>query len=277
MALGFFILLAAMALAGSLGGFANYVAAEVDPPKAGKGRRLASSLLQSFIAAFATPLFLSLAQSNLVVQIIADGKTPEVFGGSVLIFFGIALIAAFSSRIFLQNITEKLLALDKKVETLTDKAEGLKEGQQEIVETIGSTAEEEVLTAAKAKAESVPGMAVLEGGPLGPREVRLMETLAKNVGFWRFPSTLGRQSGIREAEAAQSLERLSDIGFVEYKISTVSEKKLFKLTARGIVYSSKMGFVLEGRETEIKRAASPPRVIPKPSPKPPKPKGPSAD
>jgi hypothetical protein len=104
------ILLACILSAGVLGGFTGCfllkatTAADSESAEDGK-LSLGQHIVIGIAAAALAPLFLSLAKSSLVTDIVANKNVVE----DSLIFFGISLLAATSARRFMNNSTKKVL------------------------------------------------------------------------------------------------------------------------------------------------------------------------
>ncbi|HEX8243697.1 MAG TPA: YEATS-associated helix-containing protein [Longimicrobium sp.] len=99
------ILLGVMALAGVLGGAINFTLIDADNPR----RRWATSLLAGLGASFLVPLFLNTVKSTLVDNFLTSGDgTPT---GNLLIIAGFCLVAAISSRAFIQTVSDRVLRL----------------------------------------------------------------------------------------------------------------------------------------------------------------------
>ena len=104
MPLLFFILIvvAIVFAAGGLGGLVNYyMALSSDPTNA----RLSHSLVIGLAAAFLVPLFLQMISSDLLNDAKASDSYIEFF-----IFAGFCLVAAISSRAFVQSLTSRVLS-----------------------------------------------------------------------------------------------------------------------------------------------------------------------
>lgn len=102
-----------MLFAGILGGTANSIISEIDEPW--KKIWLKSCLL-GITAAFLTPLFLSTISSNLLVNIL----TKKLNFNNYFIFFGFALLASISARVFIGNLTASVMKIAKKADKKAD-------------------------------------------------------------------------------------------------------------------------------------------------------------
>lgn len=100
------ILIIVMLLSGAAGGSARYILSKVDDRKT-----LVQETLLGAIAAFIVPAFLSLIQSRIVTDILAvqDGKPDSGRLVNLTIVAGFCIVAAFSARQFLDNLSSRLL------------------------------------------------------------------------------------------------------------------------------------------------------------------------
>jgi hypothetical protein len=97
-----------MLVAGAFGGGANYLLnRSTTIESVDKRPTLCANLFLGIVAALTVPLFLELAQSSLVGVILSGWQTkPE----TLFVFFGFCVVAAVSSRAFLQSISKQLLS-----------------------------------------------------------------------------------------------------------------------------------------------------------------------
>lgn len=133
-------------LAGSAGGCANYLLARnskvVAEGGGADGLPWWGYCFVGVVAAFTVPLFLNLTQSNLLRDWFDH---PNTSGGLVnlAVFGGFCLVAAFSSRAFMQGMADRVLAqLRREVEVAKkEMAEVKEEARREVEEAASSTAE----------------------------------------------------------------------------------------------------------------------------------------
>lgn len=221
------VVTALMITAGLLGGVANYLGADlIDGPPKSEKRRLIESLVLGLVAALITPLFLSLARSGLLAEIVAKLDAGTVPTSDVAVFFGFCLIAAFSSRIFLGTVSERVLALTKKVKALDAKTEVLSENQDEIAENITPETQP-----AETLAESLP-VAGEQLPPMSPEERAIADALIGRGYEWRATTGVASDAGLNIDLVSSLLAKMQSQGLVESKRARKGHP-LFKLTGPG--------------------------------------------
>ena len=95
-----------MLASGAVGGTINYLIANPDPHK------FTSWLKAAFIgigAAFLVPLFLRTISSGLLADILAKNPSKDPSADDYFVFSGFCLLAAISSRLFIQTLSDKIL------------------------------------------------------------------------------------------------------------------------------------------------------------------------
>lgn len=112
-------------------------------------------ILLGVVAAACVPLFLSLTQSRLLVKILSNGDSVDALEG-YLIFLGLCLVAAFSSRRFIdivsQQIFQRIKEVDEKASVAHVAATEAKATATDAKETAQEIAED--VEAADAKTET---------------------------------------------------------------------------------------------------------------------------
>jgi len=107
----YIVILTTMLGAGVLGGAINTILSRSLPPKDGEPPLpgLVAHIVLGVGAALIIPLFLSMISSGLVGDLAKGSElTPELFA-KLLVLAGFCLLAAISSRAFLQSMTQRLL------------------------------------------------------------------------------------------------------------------------------------------------------------------------
>lgn len=105
------VIIATMVGAGVLGGAINTILSRSLPLKDGEPPLpgLGAHIVLGVGAALIIPLFLSMISSGLVGDLAKGNElTPELFA-KLLVLVGFCLLAAISSRAFLQSMTQRLL------------------------------------------------------------------------------------------------------------------------------------------------------------------------
>ena len=124
-----------MVFAGVLGGAINVALGDVEKPSR---EAWAKSVLVGIGAAFLVPLFLKTVSSSLVADILKPGNADEA---SWWVFGGFCLLAAISSRKFIQSLSDSILkeARDarREAETATRSAEGASVTAQAAQDAVG--------------------------------------------------------------------------------------------------------------------------------------------
>lgn len=137
------------------------------------------------IAAFIVPLFLSMAESDLVTNLLAvSDSTPS--SSDIFVFAGFCLVAAISSRAFIQSISDRIL---REAREARETAEAAQAQAEEIADTIVEPEPEEEpemqTAAAAAAAPEVDlddhGKAILHGLRDRGYALRSVSGLAKDA------------------------------------------------------------------------------------------------
>jgi DNA-binding HxlR family transcriptional regulator len=218
-----FILVAIMAVAGALGGSINHFLTRDDAKESYLGR----CLLVGVGASFLVPLFLRMVSSNLV-----DPKT-DLPSTNYLVFFGFCLLAAISSKAFIQTLSDRLLKLaeDAKVEAQT--ANKKADETQKDVKDLEATAEAVITKETEpddegqlinfAMPSDIPAHEsppqATSGDLLNERTKRVLGALVSGRFTMRSLSGLARDSSISREELQQRLNELIALGYVDQTTS----------------------------------------------------------
>ncbi len=109
-----------MLAAGMLGGVVNfYLTAEDDPA----GRNLGKSVSLGIVASLLVPLFLNMISSEIVKTISKSASIADAIP-ETLVFLGFCLVAAVSSRAFIQTLSDRILKEAKAAVKVAEKAKG---------------------------------------------------------------------------------------------------------------------------------------------------------
>jgi outer membrane murein-binding lipoprotein Lpp len=117
-----------LAFGGAAGGLANHL---LLPPPQGEQRRLwgaVRSVVGGAIVALTVPLFLSLAQSGLVKNVL---NAAQDFSSDILILIGFCVVAGFAAQRFIDSLAVKIMRLERQVDDLAEDAEEAVEVSQE--------------------------------------------------------------------------------------------------------------------------------------------------
>jgi uncharacterized membrane protein YeaQ/YmgE (transglycosylase-associated protein family) len=195
---------AVLLICGVIGGLAGYFFSG----RKEYGRTWYGSLLIGVVAAFITPLLLSMMSSDLLT---AWESKPHL----LFVLAGFALLAAVFGERFLANMYEKLM---KQVWELRARVEDVEEANEpsppELEDRTGPPA-------AKLAAENIDSA-----------QYRIMEAMASSKYESRSFSGLRRSTGLKASEVNQQLTELIARGFVSQRQSKRGEVRWF-LTGTG--------------------------------------------
>jgi hypothetical protein len=254
-----------IAASGVFGGFASYVSAHMaeplgnDPDNSSlrkppfSPRDILSHVTMGLLAAFVMPLFLSLIQSDLMTNILANKDGDEAL--YLFALGGFCLVAAFSSRTFMVRVTDKVLALDREVRQLraaTNAATAASEDAKTTAQQAAATSEE-----AKEIAEDGPGATEEENSPddrdqiaegtvreqnvsvdeLNSNERAVLAALAEKPTTRRLVLNISRDANISLSATISALESLRQKRLVIRYRNTSKGTSLYARSARGRAFS----------------------------------------
>jgi hypothetical protein len=219
-----FWLIGVMLAAGLIGGTANHLtrADGGDEPVSFTG-----NLVVSVMAAFITPLFLSLAKSTLLDGLSAGGLTGPRANADVFVFFGFCLVAAFSARVFVRNLTETVLNLTRSQQRLKAKVDDLEGDVGEIEGELEPTINEEAAEALISDIAPPPSSLTL---PLNKHHI--LQALVSRPFTWRSVAGVRKEVGLSRETATGALEELVQSQLVDKRPSK-SGAWLYRITAGG--------------------------------------------
>ncbi len=190
-----------MLVAGSLGGAINNFLA-TDSASDGSKLDLKRSVVIGVGAALLVPLFLNMISSNLLSEVVGGKDNPGDFG-KALVFLGFCLVAAISSRAFIQTISDRLLNEVKK--TANEAKIEAEDAQTKVGEVVNIVAEPE-----EQPTLGVRSNATMLEPSLGTKERNLLNALAE--GKWMLRSRTGvvNDAKISPEEIDSLLRKLED-------------------------------------------------------------------
>ncbi len=220
------ILIIVMILAGAAGGFASWLLAPADEQEGGGGVRFGmfGYVAVGIVAAFVVPLFLSMAQSDLIGN---EAKIDDL--SNIFVFVGFCIIAGFSARAFIQTISDRLLAevqqvREQQIET-TDQMEELRDNVTERAPVRNTDEGPEGVTEIDPEVRAV-------AEALSTDEVAALRASALMT--MRTRTGIARDGEIANNRISSVLERLIDKGFLERTQSDRTGELRFRITATGI-------------------------------------------
>lgn len=231
-------IVAVMLVSGAVGGLVNWFLTEsgADTPPLAWWKHL----IIGVAAAFIVPLFLNMISADLIHQIRGDTGAGGSGGGGdetkLLVLAGFCLVAAISSRGFIQSITQRLLREVESVRRQADAADATAQAAQATADAAASAADTATAQATAAqelaqaplteepaadppgdapRARSAGPGALRHGAPADDLDTEVRTTLQALV---RGPATLraaggiARDAGVDETTAAARLQQLVQRG-----------------------------------------------------------------
>jgi len=225
------ILVLLMTVAGFAGGLANHLSGTgTENGEPSSSRIFATNMLISLVAAFTTPLFLSLAKSSLVADLLKTAGPGQLFSADIFIFFGFCLVAAFSARVFVQNLTNVVLNLKREQKALRSEVEVIESDVTDLNAEIQSAPD------ASAGTDETPAPSskrFVASTGLEPQEHYMLMALVSRPFTWRSVAGVRKELGLSRETAALVLEGLVARQLVDSKPSRSSGNSLYRITAAG--------------------------------------------
>ncbi len=218
----FAALLGAALLAGLLGGVLNFC---LTYGRDDEDSSLWKSIFLGVGASFLVPLFLNTISSNLVLEI----QTKSEHTKNMLVFFGFCLVAAISSKAFIQTMSKRVLdeaRAAKRAATAANKKAA--EVQSDLQPIIAKEMEPTEPETASAIVGTLP--------TLNDQEWRVLEALANGEKVLRTRTSLARETGIPKSDVDRIVDALQEKKLVatqEMKKSDGSRMRRRYITAEG--------------------------------------------
>jgi len=114
-------LLVAMTLSGVVGGLINYLLAEKPAPTGWRLRKWWQYVVLGLGASFTVPLFLNTISSPLVADVVSAEMTPQS-ASKLLVVAGFCILAAVTSRAFMQSLASKVLKVAEEAKQQSEEA-----------------------------------------------------------------------------------------------------------------------------------------------------------
>ncbi|MFC1577637.1 YEATS-associated helix-containing protein [Thermodesulfobacteriota bacterium] len=198
--------------AGAFGGVVNYMFLAKEQLEG--WRSFFASLIGGLAASFIMPLFLKTISSNLVANLLdtkgitdASGKLqPKGNAEDVLVFAGFCLIAAISSKAFIQTLSDKVLREAREAKKRT---KDLEEEVDVMQETVSPLVESEDTQFTQIESEEKPGFPHVTTD-----EGKVLKALANSRYTLRSPSGLAKDLRKEREDVLNLLEELKAKGHV---------------------------------------------------------------
>lgn len=191
------MIVAIMIVAGILGGFASYHLNDSD------NKELKRSLTLGVAASIITPVFLNMISSNLLVE--AQKQIDKIF-----IFAGFCVLASTFSRIFLENVSNRVL---QQVGDLGKKVQDIEEASSEL--PLGEVPPEK-----------------LKGKEISQDEFKLLKVLSEGKFTYRSMRGLQKESEWERPQLDTVLNTLIAKEFVQTRINNKGQMRYF-LSGKG--------------------------------------------
>ncbi len=192
-----------MLLTGSLGGLANHLLAQKDDPQ---GSNIWRSWLLGVVAAMLVPLFLKLISSDVIANLI--NITPGTrIPFDLLVFAGMCLVAAVSSKAFIQTLSARVLQEVK---------EAKQQAQQATEKVDNVTANIEPMVVRQTEHDPSAEVAALapNANLLDEENKGVLLAFSKRSFILRTRSGLTMDAGIDKSKIDQVLAHLVELGLV---------------------------------------------------------------
>jgi DNA-binding MarR family transcriptional regulator len=235
---GLQISLSIMVIAGIVGGCANSLLGETDDAPSGpvqgemgvKPQPWWSYIFLGVVASFLVPLFLSLVQSGLLTNmLIPEGPSPE----SALMFAGVCLVAAISSRAFIQTVSSRVIALAKQTSRSVAEVKGEQRTLQadviELSENVGVLPDE---PSSESEQDSQATMSFTYN-QLSRDDLRILAAFESKPLMLRTKSGIASDASMPISKVEAILTGLKERTLVIEVLSEKTGRTLYKLTAHG--------------------------------------------
>jgi ABC-type multidrug transport system fused ATPase/permease subunit len=178
-----------MLCSGALGGLVNYFLSDQSDEKQ---LNCWQHIFVGVVAAFIVPLFLNMASGDLIDKIRGvDGKLPDY--SKLFVLAGFCLVAAASSRAFIQSISQRVL---QEARSANKMAEAAREDAAEAKAAVAPFVEEEALDEQENSPKLHEGTQLAE---LGPDEKLVLKAMATGNYSLRSITGIAKDSGLTRA------------------------------------------------------------------------------
>lgn len=232
-------------ISGIFGGIAGHLINQVRQPADPDDSATAApgwiaDIITGTVAALCVPAFLLLTQSKLMDWVWNDAQHGWLPDPNLLYLGGVCLLAAVSSRAFLQSVSSQLIRQTQELKTEQKK---LKTGQEELKDSVaelGDTVDKDekspLPTALKqslvADQDSESDLkSLLEG--LSYAEKQVVLALASEAYTRRSLSGIMKDAKLKRSVTAETLEKLINRGLVTSGVSKRTGSLLYQLVPTG--------------------------------------------
>jgi hypothetical protein len=246
----FIVVILTIILGGAAGGIANFCLMSPPASEMRTWQGLLRLSIGGLIVAFTVPLFLSLAQSTLIQQILKPEDQLRQHLPELLILAGFCVAASFASRNFMDTISQRVLAAVSEAKAIGVEAKAIGTEAKTIAKTADAKAEEatEAAGLAEESIDRITGDAkpqsqlpkettpALEGEAAKLDLTDLQKRVLQATGHltMRTATGIAKDAGIRRDQVGEILDELVRMNLVEKASSPNTGGLRSRLTQLGI-------------------------------------------
>jgi len=240
-------IIAVMLFAGLFGGVAGHLCGSV--PQSGddqsSGPTWLADLVIGIVAALCVPIFLQITQSKLMDSLWVAAQSSKLPDLDLLYLGGFCLIAAFSSRTFLQSVSSQVIRETRQEQkALRAEQEKLKAGQNELQDNVADLGEavdpsdppQPAMVASLMADRATPAhLDDLKNvlASLSEFEKRVLSALANEKYARRSLTGTAKDAGLSRADTSLALEKLIAHDLAVMTRGKRTESLLYELTPKG--------------------------------------------
>lgn len=216
----YILILTIIVLVGAFGGVINYFmlvpadGAAVAQPVPSKGSLLIRSLFMGIAAAILVPLFLNTISSAVLTDLIAGSNVYK----NSLIFAGFCLLAAISSRRFIDDLYTRVMKIEDKADAAKGAADEARlnahKAMTETQDLVNASTEPKKTKLKGMRANAAPAIV----SPEADNEAKLIAAFAGSKYIYRTLDGLVADSGLSDTDAQTALQSLQQKGKVKSRL-----------------------------------------------------------
>jgi DNA-binding MarR family transcriptional regulator len=230
-----FILIAAIIFGGFAGATANFLLMAPVEDEKRNWQTLLRLAIGGILVAFTIPLFLSLAQSTLVQQILTVSPEQNRYS-ELLIFVGFCIAASFSSRAFVTNLSQRILADVAKTKEIVKQT---REKVDHVEEAVGEALDQATGDSTARSTTQSPNALEADAAPisLNPEQRKTLQAAGRLT--MRTATGIARDAGIPRNQVGEILDDLIGKNLVEKTNSPNTGGLRHRITPLGVAVLNK--------------------------------------